>query len=166
MKTIIAALTMILVFGFGFMVANAYARSEMSKSPSRAYETNELIGIHVENPLGNVVGSIQDFVIDSNGHVEFVILSHDFYWEYVPRPSQTVVVPFSEMMVRPEEKISVLKFSAWRLDFAPLFEKSAINHRRWAESVYKYYGLQPYWTDGRHRASMNLYRWGGEAQDF
>ncbi len=78
----------------------------------------------------------------------------------------TVVVPFSEMTVRPHKKISVLKFSGWKLDFAPLFEKSAIDHRRWAESVYRYFDLQPYRTEGRHQANMDRYRWGGEAQDF
>ena len=166
MNRIITAVALVLVFGVGFAFSNAYAKGEMSKSPYRAYETDGLIGTPVQNPLGDVVGSIRDFVIDSNGHVEFVILSHDFYWEYVPRPPQTVVVPFSEMTVRPDKKVSVLKFSAWKLDFVPLFEKSEVSHRRWAESVYRYYGLQPYWTEGGHKGGVNPYHWGGEAQDF
>ena len=164
MKRVTTAIGLVLVLGF--VLAGADARSEISKSSYNAYETNGLIGTRVENPLGEVVGSIQDFVIDSNGHVEFVILSHNFYWEYVPRPSQTVVVPFSEIAVKPDAKICVLKFSAWRLDFAPTFEKSGMSHRRWAESVYRYFGLQPYWNEGEHKGSKDLYRWGGEAQDF
>jgi len=166
MSRIIIAAALVLVFGLGFVLANAYATGEMSKSSYKAYDTNGLIGTRVENPLGEVVGSIQDFVIDSNGHVEFVIVSHDFYWEYVPRPSQTVVVPFSEMTVNPNKKISVLKFSAWKLDFAPIFEKSEIGHRSWTESVYRYFGVHPYWTEGEHKGSMDPYRWGGEAQNF
>ena len=166
MSRIIIAAALVLVFGLGFVLANAYATGEMSKSSYKAYDTNGLIGTRVENPLGEVVGSIQDFVIDSNGHVEFVILSHNFYWEYVPRPSQTVVVPFSEIAVKPDAKICVLKFSAWRLDFAPTFEKSGMSHRRWAESVYRYFGLQPYWNEEGPKGSMDPYRWGGEAQDF
>jgi sporulation protein YlmC with PRC-barrel domain len=166
MNRITTAVGLVLVLGFGFVFANAYARGEISKSSYNAYETNGLIGTQVENPLGEPVGSIQDFVIDSNGHVEFVILSHNFYWEYVPRPSQTVVVPFSEMTVKPDAKISVLKFSAWRLDFAPTFEKSGMSHRGWAESVYRYFGLQPYWNEGGRKGSMDPCRWGGEAQNF
>jgi len=166
MNRIITAVVISLAFGVGFVFTSAFAKSEMSKSSYKAYETKGLIGTRVENPLGDVVGSIQDFVIDSNGHVEFVILSHDFYWEYVPRPSQTVVVPFSEITVTPNARISILKFSAWKLDFAPVFEKSDISHRRWAENVYRYFGLHPYWTEGDHKANMDSYRWGGEAQNF
>jgi sporulation protein YlmC with PRC-barrel domain len=165
-RIIIAVALVLIIFGLGFVSANAYATENMSKSWHRAYETNGLIGTPVENPLGETVGSIEDFVIDSNGHVDFVILTHDFYWEYVPEPSQTVAVPFNEVVIRPHEKIYVLKFSAWKLDFAPKFEKSDINHRKWSESVYRYFGLHPYWTEGGHKASMDPHRWGGEAQDF
>jgi hypothetical protein len=166
MNRIISVVALVLVFGVGIAFANAYAEGGMSKSWHRAYETNGLIGTRVENPLGETVGSIKNFVIDSNGHVDFVILTHNFYWEYVPTPSQTVAVPFSEITVRPNEKISVLKFSAWKLDFAPQFNKSDISHRKWADSVYRYFGLQPYWTERGHTRSMDPYRWGGEAQDF
>ena len=145
MRRIITIASLALVLGLGFVLTHVYAATDvMSKSSYEAYQTNELIGTRVENPLGEVVGTVQDFVIDSNGHVEFVIVSHDFYWEYVPRPSQNVVVPFSEMTVNPSKKISVLKFSAWRLDFAPLFEKGQMGHRSRSESVYRYYGLKPY----------------------
>lgn len=162
----IAAIGVFFVFGFGMILGNVYAGAQGSKSSYKAYDTNGLIGTRVENPLGEEVGSIQDFVIDSDGHVEFVIVSHDFYWEYVPRPSQIVVVPFSEMTVKPNAKASVLKFSAWELDFAPIFEKSDIGHRSWAEGVYKYFGLRPYWAEGGRKASQDPYRWGGEAQNF
>ena len=145
MRRIITAAALVLVSGLGFVLTNACAATDgVLRSSYEAYQTNELIGTRVENPLGEVVGTVQDFVIDSNGHVEFVIVSHDFYWEYVPRPSQNVVVPFSEMTVNPSKKISVLKFSAWRLDFAPLFEKGQMGHRSRSESVYRYYGLKPY----------------------
>ena len=152
MSRIITAVAVILLFGFGFVFANAFAKGEMSKSPYHAYETNGLIGTQVENTLGDVVGSIQDFVIDSSDAVEFVILVHDFYWEYVPKASQSVVVPLSEMTVKPDKKIFVLKFSAWRLDFAPIFEKSEISHRRWVESIYRYFGFQPYWAEASGKA--------------
>lgn len=166
MKKIILLVALVFVFGVGFTFANAYAEGGMSKSWHRAYETNGLIGTRVENPLGETVGSLKDFVIDSTGHVDFVILAHNFYWEYVPRPAQTVAVPFNEITVRPHEKISVLKFSAWKLDFAPKFDKSDISHRKWADRVYRYFGIQPYWTEGGQNRSADPYRWGGEAQDF
>ena len=166
MNKIISVVALVLVFGLSFASAHAYTQGGMSKTWHTAYETNGLIGTRVENPLGETVGSIKDFVIDSNGHVDFVILTHNFYWEYVPRPTQTVAVPFNEITVRPNEKIFILKFSAWKLDFAPKFDKSDMSHRKWADSVYTYFGLQPYWTEGGQTKSMDPYRWGGEAQDF
>ncbi len=167
MRRIVTVAALALVLGLGFVLTYVYAATDvMSKSSYEASQTNELIGTRVENPLGEVVGTVQDFVIDSNGHVEFVIVSHDFYWQYVPRPSQNVVVPFSEMTVNPSKKTSVLKFSAWRLDFAPLFEKGEMGHHSRSESVYRYYGLKPYWAEGGHKGSHDPYRWGGEAQNF
>jgi len=163
---IIAGMVLVLVFGLGSVFVNAYAEGRMAKAWPRAYDVSRMLGTKVENPLGKAVGTIQDFVFDSNGHIDFVILSHDFWWEYVPVPSQTVVVPFSEITVKPNEKVSVLKFSGWKLDFVPKLDKSDMNNRKWAENVYRYFGLQPYWREGGHTGSMNPYRWGGEAQDF
>jgi len=75
-------------------------------------------------------------------------------------PSQTIAVPFSEIRVGPNEKISILKFSGWKLDFVPKFDKSDINNPKWAQNIYRYFGLQPYWTEGEHTGSTNPYRWG------
>jgi len=122
MKITGSALALVSIFAIGFVLAPC-AESKMSESSTQTYDPNGLIGTPVENPLGEVVGTIKDVVTDSNGDVEFVIVSHDFYWEYVPRLSQTVVVCFSDMTVDPDKKVSVLKFSSWMLDFAPLFNK-------------------------------------------
>jgi len=123
MKVASSALALVLIFGLGLVLAPC-AESKMSESSPKTYDPNGLIGTPVENPLGEAVGTIKDVVTDSNGDVEFVIVSHDFYWEYVPRPPQTVVVLFSDMTVDPDKKISVLKFSSWMLDFAPIFKKN------------------------------------------
>ena len=122
MKMTSSALALILIFALGFVLAPC-AGAKISQSSPETYDPNGLIGTPVENPLGEVVGTIKDVVTDSNGDVEFVIVSHDFYWEYVPRPSQIVVVLFSDMTVDLDKKVSVLKFSSWMLDFAPLFDK-------------------------------------------
>ncbi len=166
MNRIISVVALTLVFGLGFSFANAYAEGGMSGSWHRAYETGGLIGIPVQNPLGETVGSIKDFVIDSNGHVDFVVLTRDFYWEYVPRLSETVAVPFNEITIKPGEKVSILKFSTWKLDFGPAFTRREIGDRQWAKSVYRYFGVQPYWTERGHKVNRDPYRWGGEAQDF
>jgi hypothetical protein len=37
-----------------------------------------------------------------------------------------------------------------------------LTEEKQAEDIYKYFGLEPYWT----ATSNNPYRWGGTAQDF
>ncbi len=51
MNKIITAVTIILVFGSGFVLANAYAKNEIAGSPSRAYETKGLINTNVLNKV-------------------------------------------------------------------------------------------------------------------
>jgi hypothetical protein len=107
MKRIITITALVLAFGFGFVFANAYAGGGMSKDRFRSFDTSKLIGTIVKDPLGESAGIIRDFVFDSNGHINFVILSHgfyDFYGEYVPYvpvPAQTVAVPFSAITIKP-----------------------------------------------------------------
>ena len=161
MNRIISVVALVLVFGLGFAFANAYAEGGMSKSWHRAYETNGLIGTRVENPLGETVGSIKDFVIDSNGHVDFVILTYDFPSEYTPVPPQTIAVPFDAITVKPNRKVAVLKFSGWKLELAPKYAKSDINNRKWASDDFRYFGLRPPWTEGETNGGMSPYMWRG-----
>jgi sporulation protein YlmC with PRC-barrel domain len=162
MKKIITMIALVLVFGFSFVSANAYAAGVMSKDRFRSFEANQLIGTEVDNPSGESVGTIKDFVLDSNGHIDFVILSQDFYWEpsygfyweYITVTPQTVVVPFRAIKVEPNGKTAIFKFSEWKLNFPPEFVKSDLSNRKWGVTVYQYYGLQPYWTEGRSTQSM------------
>jgi sporulation protein YlmC with PRC-barrel domain len=128
MERIITITTLILAFGLGFVLTNAYASGGMSKDRFKSFETSMLIGTQVKDAKGTYVGTIQDFVFDSNGHIDFVILSHyfsDFNWEYVPYypvplPRETVAIPFSSITINHHnEKNAILKFSRSKLDSAP-----------------------------------------------
>jgi sporulation protein YlmC with PRC-barrel domain len=161
MKRIMTLTALILAFGLVFMFANAYAASGMSKDRFRSFEVSKFIGAKVTDSTGVWEGTIQDFVLDSNGHIDFVILSRDFYnfntnyIPYYPVPPQTVAVPFSAIRLNLKEKIALLKFSGSKLDFAPTFMMSDLSNRKWVEKDYKYYGLQPYWTEGRYARRMS-----------
>ena len=136
------------------------------KSGFMELNTFNPVGATVENPIGEVVGSIHDFVIDSNGHIDLVILTYNFPSEYAPVPPQTIAVPFSEITVKPNGKVAVLKFSGWKLELAPKFAKSDINNHKWTENDYRYFGQSPYWTERGNTGAKDPYRWGGEAQNF
>ena len=131
------------------------------KSGFMELNTFNLVGATVENPIGEVVGSIDDFVVDSNGHIDFVILTYNFPWEYAPVPPQSIAVPFSEITVKPNGKVAVLKFSGWKLELAPKFAKGDMNNRKWAINDYRYFGLRPPWTERETTGGMNPYMWRG-----
>ncbi len=165
-KKLVIALAVVFVFGLGFVVVKSHATGTMEESGYTGYEVSSLIGREVENPVGVAVGSIHDFVIDSRGHVDFVILNYDFPSEYAPFSPKMVAVPFNAIKVEPGKKIAVLKFSGWKLELAPEFAQADLNNHKWAENDFRYFGVQPYWTEGGHKASMDPSRWGGAAQNF
>jgi hypothetical protein len=47
------------------------------------------------------------------------------------------------------------------------FDKRAnLENPGWAANSYRYFGVQPYWTEEGQKRNMDSYRWGGESQDF
>ncbi len=153
-------MTMILVaLVVGFTVTLSHAARAIGEGRNTAYEVTGLLGAEVENPLGESVASIHDFVIDSSGHIDFVILAYNFPSEYSSVSPKMVAVPFSTIKVEPAKKIAVLKFSGWKLELAPEFAKSDINNHKWGEDDYRYFGVQPYWTEAgsiKHKATHHL----------
>ncbi len=137
------------------------ASGKMGKDEYTAYEVSSLIGSEVDNPMGVAVGSIHDFAVDSKGRVDFVILTYNFPSEYAPEPPRTVAIPFSAITLKPDTKVAVLKFSGWKLELAPQFAKSDMNNRKWARDDYRYFGLQPPWTERRTTVDMKSYMWRG-----
>ena len=163
MKGKVLIIMLISIFSLGFVLANAYAAGPISKS-SKNYEVSRLLSDYLENPQGGFLGRISDFVVDSNGHIEFAIVQVGF--PEVGRDSKLVAVPFSALS-RPEGKYYVLNITRERLVSAPQFvEKKDLSNLAFAESVYRYFGLQPYWTEGGVTKYANPYSWGGEAQGF
>ena len=145
MNKIIAIIALALVFGFGFMVPNAYAGGGMSKGWHRAYEVGEIVGSHVKNLQGEELGRIHDFVIDSNGRIAFGILA---YGGFMGMGEKFVAIPFNALTYDRVQKHLVLDISKEKLESAPSFERSELLNPKWAEDTYKYFGLQPYWTEG------------------
>jgi sporulation protein YlmC with PRC-barrel domain len=149
MNRIISVITLVLVFSFGLVLVNGYARESISKGWHRTYEVGEMVGSPVKNPQGDELGRIHDFVIDSNGRVAFAILS--FGWEYLRAGEKTVAVPFDALTYHRRGQYFVLDISKERLASAPPYDRSDVANEQWAEDTYKYFGQQPYWTERSER---------------
>ncbi len=129
----------IIGLSLGYSVAHSCSTGAVASGGFTAYEVNNLVGTQVRNPAGEMLGTITDFVIDSNGRIVFAILTRQFLSEYI-------AVPFSALSLKPEENIFVLNTTLDELESAPAFSKATMDNR-WTEDVYRYFGQQPYWTE-------------------
>jgi len=145
-KMSVMILTTAAFFVFGLFAAGSDAAAIKRESGMKEFEIRSLIGAKVDNLLGLNIGTIRDVIGDSNGHIDFVILTHEFYWQYTPIPSQTVAVPFEEIALNPAKHTATLKISAWKLDFAPRFESKDLRSQNWVSNDYRYFGVRPDWT--------------------
>jgi sporulation protein YlmC with PRC-barrel domain len=125
-------------------------KEEQSSMVMEFYESTRLMGAEVQTPTGEAVAQINDLVIDSSdGHMVFLALSH-----VAGRGDTLVAVPFGALS-RSGEDVFVLNTTRDQLAAAPSFDEFAdLSNLRYAESVYIYFGLQPYWTVGGEEEYM------------
>ncbi len=117
---------------------------------SELIETTKLMGAGIQLQDGEAAGQINDFVIESSdGRIPLLVL-----YNVPERESSLVAVPFADFSVRGENAF-VLNADREKLALAPSFSASAnLNNRRWAGDVYRYFGLQPYWSEQEEMAPM------------
>ncbi len=133
-------ITVALVLGliFEYPVAKSMAQEMVSKDG----ETSELPGTMVKNPQGEVLGTIADVVTGPERHVAFVVLS---YW-VSDDTQKRVAIPFGALSC--EGQNCILNASKDTLDFAPtLVLGDDLAVPKLAEDIYRYFGVQPYWTE-------------------
>jgi sporulation protein YlmC with PRC-barrel domain len=106
-------------------------------------EVSKLIGMSVKNPQGEDVGRIINIVTGPEGRVAFAVLG---YWISADTQKR-VAVPFGALSC--EEQDCVLNATKDTFDAAPIFvSEDDLAERKLAEDIYRYFGVQPYWTGG------------------
>jgi sporulation protein YlmC with PRC-barrel domain len=111
---------------------------------------NELLGLPVRHQQGRILGELQDLLLDlEEGRVLYVVLRTEGFvrggHEYQPIPSQ--LVTFS-----PRQDELLASVDMQRVRQGPGFSGPQwpdLADPRWSEQVYRFYGLQPYWTVAR-----------------
>lgn len=117
------------------------AEGEQAPSSLELFESSRLMGASVQLSSGEAAGGIHDFLIDSSdGRIAFLVLS-----DVPARPATFIAVPFAELSTR--ENGFVLNVTNEQLAYAVGFDESELNNMRWAENVYRHFGLEPYWTE-------------------
>jgi hypothetical protein len=100
-----------------------------------------LMGAMVQSKDGKGAARINDLVIDAkDGRVAFLVL------DSVPGRDEQVAVPFDELSR--SGNVFALNATGEKLAAAPGFNESADRgNREYAASVYRFFGVQPYWTE-------------------
>ncbi len=118
------------------------AEGEQAPSSLELFASTRLMGAQIQLSSGEAAGEIHDFVIDSSdGRIAFLVLS-----DVPARPATLIVVPFAELSTR--ENGFALNVTNDQLAYSVGFDESDLNNMRWAENVYRHFGLEPYWTEG------------------
>lgn len=141
MKRVILAMVLILALIFGCTGAMSISHEMMSRS-GETVEVSKLIGTSVKNPQGEDIGRIIDIVTGPEGRVAFAVLSYEVSADTQMR----VAVPFVALSC--EEQNCVLNASKETFDSAPTFvSEDDLVEQKLAEDIYRYFGIQPYWTE-------------------
>ena len=141
MRRIVLAAVLILALILGYTVPTAMAHEMMGKTGETS-QVSELLGKGVKNPEGEDLGTITDVVAGPEGRIAFAVLS---YW--ISSDTQMrVAVPFDALSC--EGQNCVLNVSKEAFDTAPVFVlEDELAEQKLAEDIYRYFGVQPYWTE-------------------
>ncbi len=108
-------------------------------TPVGSFKTSTLMGAPVETSQGKMVASVNDLVIDfRNDQVVYTVLS-----DVGGAGGRMVAVPFSELSR--SGHVFTLHTTAEKLVNAPAFSWSETTNPMYAQNVYRYYGVEPYW---------------------
>jgi sporulation protein YlmC with PRC-barrel domain len=133
------------VFALGFWVTNAFAGEQMAMSMGKPSALSSLVGTLVLNFQGEYLGRVSDFVIDAQGHVTFVVISHGGFLRIGEKDA---AVPYGPFSYDRQKRHFVLDMTREKLQRGPEFAKQVLYSEMWAEHVYRYFGQAPYWTEG------------------
>ena len=163
MNRLIFALAIFSMLSFG-IVGNSHA-SPMTQNGTTIYDGTKLVGAMVKARDGVELGRIFDLVITSHGNVAFAIVSQvtppgleD------PWPGHIVAVPFGALKISKGEsqKIQVVfngdKEKFYEASEAPssFFHSGGQVNLQTVTTLDRYFGVQPYWTEGGHTAEDRM----------
>jgi hypothetical protein len=83
--------------------------------------------------------------VDSQGRVDLVVLSHGGFLRI---GEKATAVPFSALRYDQTDKRLILDITKEQLASAPTFKMADLSDQKRAEDIYRYFGQQPYWSEG------------------
>lgn len=120
------------------------------------WKGSELKGFDVKSPTGEELGDVREIAIDTNGRVNYVVLS---VGGFLGIDNRLVAVPWDAMKSSPggkkgDEKMLTLAATKEQLERAPQFEEgkehmAKMCDPKWIGGVYEHFSCHPYWSDSK-----------------
>ena len=109
---------------------------------------SKLIGEQVINREKENLGKIHELVIDAkDGRMAYAVLS---FGGFMGMGNKLFAMPWKAFEFAANENKLILNVDKEKLKAAPGFDQNAkwpdFADRTWGESIYKYYGYDPYWN--------------------
>jgi sporulation protein YlmC with PRC-barrel domain len=105
-----------------------------------------LSGDNVVDRTGESLGQIKEIMVDvPTGRVAYAVLS---FGGFLGMGDKLFAVPWSALTLDADNKQFILDVDRDRLKDAPGFDKNhwpSMAQSTWATTVYKFYGIDPYW---------------------
>jgi hypothetical protein len=147
MNKLFALIGVVSLLSLGF-VMESNATEPMAPTGGAPSEVIGLVGDEVQTLDGEVVGTITDFIFDTNDRAVFAILYQGAYEDF--DLARHVAVPFGLLTVtemEPAHHTVYINFDKEVLFAAPAYDRNTeMSWSEWGQDVYLYYGQQPYWT--------------------
>jgi len=150
MNKLLSVMGVLFVLSLGF-ATGSQARG-MGQSGLTIYDTSKLIGVTVQSRDGVTLGQIFDLEVDSQGHVDFAIVSQPGFEEF---PGRLITVPFSSLRISERGSaptMAVLKADKEKFYEAPSWGERNLANRQQAASLDRYFGVRPHWTEETGKA--------------
>jgi len=137
--------TAVTLIAFTYMSTSVLAEGMKDPMGKPHDETSAFVGTDVKNMEGETLGTVKDFVWDSEGNPSFAIVSHGGFLGFYEKK---VAIPYSALTYDKDRDYYTCAISKDRFASAPKIEGEAKLHdRSFAEEVYRYFGQQHYWTE-------------------
>ena len=135
-------------------------KTDPDKKYRRILAASTLEGDKVKNSADEDLGKVNSIMIDiPSGRVAYAVLS---FGGVLGMGNKLFAVPWDAFSVDEDEKCLILDVDKRSLETAPGFDKDNwpdMTNPAWGASIFKHYGVTPYWDE--HRGEKTLHGGGG-----
>lgn len=126
--------------GVTLLAAGSYltADDKVSGDPRPHFRAKEILGAQVQIDGDASVGTVDDFVLDSDGNVDYLIVLND--------DNKLVTIPWDAANFHPDRKLAVVHITPEKYKQVPVYTQEqypVFSTPAYRVKTYQYFGLTP-----------------------